>query len=144
MAIKVKYLGTNIGKIYFSDIERRLGLGGAQEGAYNGGQDRYIIWGEEKVLQESGEVLLSVAQGVLKYFSDVNSSDVFSANHGAPLVIETGVYTSADEIPRSDIGVTAGSRFEDEYITKLADAKWAPTGAASGAGPTGTYHGESF
>ena len=44
--IKGTYNGTNVGKFYLSDIEKRLGLGGAQEGNYKGGQDQYIIWGE--------------------------------------------------------------------------------------------------
>ena len=54
--IKVQYNGTNVGKIYLSDIEKRLGLGGAQEGNYTGGQDQHMIWGETLVLQKTGTV----------------------------------------------------------------------------------------
>jgi hypothetical protein len=44
----VQYFGTNVGKIYFTDVDKRNQLGGAQEGNYNGGQDQYIMWGETK------------------------------------------------------------------------------------------------
>lgn len=136
--LKVEYLGTNVGKIYLTDIDRRLQLGGAQEANYNGGQDQYIIWGETKVLELTDDVLYSMASGVLKYFSTASSSTVFSGNNGAPLTLTEGGYTSANEVPRQDIGDTAGGRYTDAYMTRLANAKWAPTGVA---GVTGYYYG---
>jgi len=136
--LRIQYTGTNVGKIYLNDIGKRYQLGGGQEGDYynHSGQDRYIIWGETLVLQKSGEVLSSWADGILKYFSTESSSTAFT--NGAPLTITEGTYTSADEVPRSDIGVTSGSRFEDSYLTRLANDRWEPTGAA---GATGKFVG---
>ena len=134
--LKVSYTGTNVGKIYFRDVDRRQQLGGAAEGNYNGGQDQYIIWGESKVFELTGDVLHSVSHGVMKYFSTEASSTVFS-NNGAPFTLEVGSYTSVDEVPRQDIGDTGSSRYTDAYMERLADAKWG-TGAA---GDTGYYYG---
>ena len=134
--LKVSYTGTNVGKIYFTDIDRRLQLGGAQEGNYNGGQDQYIIWGETKVLELTDGTLYSVSKGVLKYFSTEASSSVF-ANNGAPLTLTVGSYSSVDEVPRQDIGDTGASRYTDAYMARLGDAKWG-TGSA---GDTGYYYG---
>jgi len=135
--LRVRYLGTNVGKIYFKDIDKRGQLGGADEGKYIGGQDQYIIWGETKILQITDDVLYSMAGGTLKYFSTESSSEVFSDNNGAPLVLDEGSYTSANESPRSDIGDTGTSRYVDSYMEKLADAKWG-TGLS---GETGYYLG---
>lgn len=146
MSLKVTYTGTNVGKIYLSDIGKRYQLGGGREGDYfsSSGQDRYIIWGETLVLQASGEVLMSYANGILKYFSTESSSTAFASGvtgyFGPPLTIVSGSYTSADESPRVDIGVTSGSRFTDAYLARLGDAKFS-TGAA---GTTGYYMGGSF
>lgn len=138
----VKYLGTNVGKIYLSDIGKRYGLGGDREGDYknSSGQDKYIVWGESKVLQESGEVLMSYATGVLKFFSTEASSTVFTTN-GAPLTIVEGPYTLANEVPRSDIGSTGTGRYSDTYMAILANPLYGPTGLA---GATGTYVGQTF
>ena len=135
-SLRVRYMGTNVGKIYFSDIEKRLSLGGSQEGDYLGGQDKYIIWGETKVLDLSTDVLASWNRGVLKYFSTEASSTSFI--QGAPLTLDENVYTSANEVPRTDLGDTGGTRYEDAYMTVLANAQWAPTGVA---GATGYYYG---
>lgn len=137
--LRVRYIGTNVGKIYFSDIDKRNQLGGAQEGNYVGGQDEYIMWGETKVLQLTDNVLYSMAKGVLKYFSTAASSTVFSAHNGAPLVLDEGSYTSASEVPRQDIGDTGTSRFIDTYMDKLANDKYS-TGLA---GSTGYYYGNA-
>jgi hypothetical protein len=139
--LRIVYNGTNIGKIYLSDIGKRYGLGGDMEGDYTSGtgQDRFIIWGETVILNKSGTVLRSWASGVLKFFSTAASSTSFI--NGAPLTINDGTYTSADEIPRKDIGVTSGSRFSDAYLAILANDKYAPTGAA---GATGAYVGSTF
>jgi len=135
--LKVEYFGTNVGKIYLSDIDKRQQLGGSIEGNYRGGQDQYIVWGETKVLQLTSQVLYSQAGGVLKYFSTAASSTVFTGHNGAPLTLTVGAYTSADESPRQDIGDTGTSRFRDSYMSKLGDARWS-TGLA---GETGYYYG---
>jgi len=139
--LKLVYNGTNIGKIYLSDIGKRYGLGGGVEGDYSdgAGQDRFIIWGETVILDKSGTVLRSWTSGVIKFFSTAASSASFI--NGAPLTVSDGTFTSADEIPRRDIGVTSGSRFSDAYLAILANDKYAPTGAA---GATGAYVGNTF
>ena len=137
--LKVEYFGTNVGKIYFTDVDKRNQLGGAQEGSYNGGQDQYIMWGETKVLQLTDDVLYSMAKGVLKYFSTAASSSIFTTHIGAPIVLTEGPHTYADEVPRQDIGDTGSSRFVDSYIEKLANDKYS-TGAA---GATGYYYGNA-
>ena len=133
--LRVRYLGTNVGKIYFSDIERRQQLGGADEAQYRGGHDQYIIWGETKVLDLTTDVLFSLTDGVLKYWSTAASSTGFV--NGAPLVLDEGAYTKSQEVPRQDIGDTGTSRYTDAYMDRLADAKYS-TGAA---GDTGYYYG---
>ena len=131
--LRVQYFGTNVGKIYFTDVDKRNQLGGSQEGNYYGGQDEYIVWGETKVLQLTDSVLYSMTKGVLKYFSTEASSTVFSGHNGAPLVLTEGAYTSADEVPRQDIGDTGSSRFIDAYMDQLANDKYS-TGAAGSTG----------
>lgn len=138
--LRVRYIGTNVGKIYLTDVDKRNQLGGAQEGNYYGGQDQYIMWGETKILELTGDVLFSYSKGVLKYFSTDASSSVFTAHNGAPLVIDDGTaYSSADEVPRQDIGDTGTSRFIDTYMDKLANDKYS-TGLA---GSTGYYYGNA-
>jgi hypothetical protein len=137
--LRVQYFGTNVGKIYFTDVDKRNQLGGAQEGNYQGGQDQYIMWGETKVLQLTSDVLYSMIKGVLKYFSTEASSSVFSDYNGAPFILTEGAYTSADEVPRQDIGDTGTSRFIDSYMEKLANDKYS-TGLA---GSTGYYYGNA-
>lgn len=134
--LKVEYFGTNVGKIYLTDVDKRHQLGGSDEGNYIGGQDQYIVWGEVKVLQLTDDVLYSMSKGVLKYFSTEASSSVFS-NNGSPLTLTEGSYTSADEVPRQDIGDTGSSIFRDAYMEQLADSRWG-TGAS---GETGYYYG---
>lgn len=155
--LRVRYFGTNVGEIYFTDIDKRNQLGGSQEGNYIGGQDQYIMWGETKVLQLTDDVLYSMSKGVLKYFSTAASSTVFSGHNGAPLLLDEDAYTSADEVPRQDIGDTGcgvtgwptptgisytgtnQSRFCSDYLAKLANDKYS-TGAA---GSTGYYYGNA-
>jgi len=139
--LKIEYKGSNIGKIYLSDVGKRYGLGGGQEGDYGtSGQDLYMIWGETIVLDLTGEVLRSMTAGVLKFFTTASSSTAFTTN-GAPLTLTEGSYTSADEYPRRDLGATGGTKFSDAYLAILANDKYAPTGAA---GATGVYVGNSF
>ena len=134
--LRVRYFGTNVGKIYFSDIDRRHQLGGAPEGGnYKAGQDEYIVYGETKVLQLTDDTLYSMTDGVLKYFSTAASSSTFTTS-GAPLLLDESTYTKADEVPRQDLGDTGTTRFTDAYMARLADQKFA-TGAA---GETGAYH----
>lgn len=137
--LRVQYNGTNVGKIYFTDVDKRNQLGGAQEGNYQGGQDQYIMWGETKVLQLTDDVLYSMTNGILKYFSTASSSTVFSSHNGAPLALTEGAYTSANEVPRQDLGDTGGTRFANDYMTKLANDKYS-TGIA---GATGYYYGNA-
>jgi len=133
--IRIRYNGTNIGKIYLSDVEKRLALGGSVEGNYRGGQDQYIIWGETVVLQKSGNVLMSLASGNLKYYSTANAS-IYPT--GAPLTIDSdAIYTSVDEVPLRDVEGDTG-RYTDEYMSRLANDKYAPTNVA---GATGYYYG---
>lgn len=136
-ALRVRYIGTNVGKIYLSDVTKRHQLGGAVEGNYNAGQDEYIVWGETKVLQLTGDVLFSQTSGILKYFSTSSSSTQFV--NGAPLQLTEGAYTSADEVPRTDLGDTGGTRYEDSYMDKLGNSRWS-TGTA---GMTGYYYGNT-
>lgn len=136
--LTVKYTGTNVGKIYFSDIDRRHQLGGAAEGNYVGGQDQYITWGETKVLIFTDDVLYSWAKGVLKYFSTAASSAAFVV--GVPLTLTEGTDSSANEVPRQDIGDTGVSRFTDAYMTTLG-LQFYSTGIA---GATGYYYGNTL
>ena len=146
--LRVEYKGTNVGKIYFTDIDKRGQLGGSVEGNYNAGQDQYIMWGETKVLQLTDDVLYSMSTGVLKYFSTSTSSTVFSDHNGAPLTLTEGAYTSADESPRQDLGDTGSTRFSDTYMEKLSNDKYTtglgPVSDGSGGytgGETGYYFG---
>jgi len=139
--LRIQYFGTNVGKIYLGDCTKRLALGGSKEGDYYGGQDRFIVWGETVVLELTDDVLFSQAQGILKYFSTTASSSQFTTN-GAPLVLATGAYTSANEVPRRDYANTG--LFDDSYInTVLANDQYAPAGA-TGAGCTGWYVGNAL
>lgn len=139
--LKVEYFGTNVGKIYLSDIDMRGQMGGSREGNYYGGQNEYIVWGETKILQLTGDVLYSQAKGILKYFSTLTSSDVFSLYHGAPLILTEGTYAYTDEIPLQDVPGDTG-RFTDTYMAILALDNWgtgiAPGVAVTGSGFTGT------
>jgi len=139
--LKIEYLGTNVGKIYLSDCTKRLALGGSKEGDYYGGQDTYMIWGETLVLELTDDVLFSMAQGILKYYSTAASSTLFT--NGAPLVLDEGTYTDADENPRRDLGDTGGTFFSDAYMSTLANDTYAPAGA-TGAGCTGWYVGNTL
>lgn len=142
LGITVKYYGTNVGKIYLSDILRRRQLGGALEGpSYTGGQDEYIVWGEVISLQRSSDVEASRANGVLKFFSTEASSDAFT-NNGAPLVLEEANWDPTIECPRRDLGDTGYTRYSDEYMSLLANPLMAgSTGTALAAGATGYYYG---
>jgi hypothetical protein len=138
--VTVKYFGTNVGKIYFSDVDRRRQLGGAPEGGnYKAGQDEYIVWGEVKVLQLTDDVLYSRLNGVLKYFSTEASSIIFSSN-GAPLTIVDGVDTAANEVPRGDFSNTG--LFDDRFIQNNLNGNYT-TGIKGtlGTGATGYYIG---
>lgn len=138
--LRVQYFGTNIGKIYLSDLQRRRQLGGAPEGpSYTAGQDEYMIWGETRVFELSSDVLFSQLNGVLKFFSTTASDTRFAVN-GAPLTLDENTYTVADEYPRVDLGDTAGTRYSDSYMSRLADDKWGPTSAA---GATGYFYGNA-
>jgi hypothetical protein len=136
--LRITYTGTNVGKIYLSDIGKRYQLGGGREGDYGSasGDDQYIIWGETIVLQKSGEVLNSVAYGVIKYFSQSPSAGAWI--NGAPLTVTDIASTIANEVPgRSYAGDTG--RYTDAYLSRLAAANFS-TGAV---GQTGYYYGNS-
>ena len=72
MSTIVTYDGTDIGRIYLKDIGQRNQLGGGK-GIYTHGQDQYISSGEDATLVSTGDVLMSVASGVLKTYSDAGS-----------------------------------------------------------------------
>lgn len=133
--LRVRYLGTNVGKINLSDIDKRNQMGGSKEGNYNGGQEQYIIWGETKILELTSDVLYSKSKGILKYFSDPNSSTAFK--NGAPLVLDEGDYDYTDENP-VQFPTSGPDRFDDDYMSKLANDKYAVTGIE---GATGYYYG---
>jgi hypothetical protein len=91
-----------------------------------------------------------MAKGVLKYFSTAASSSIFTAHNGAPLVLNEGTHTYAEEVPRQDIGDTGSSRFVDSYIDKLANDKYStglgPVSDGAGGytgGETGYYFGNA-
>lgn len=144
--LKVSYLGTNVGKIYLSDIGKRLGLGGAQEGNYTSGQDEYIVWGEVKILDIVGEVISSMSSGILAHFSDATNTS-WSALNGPPLTLASGQYTVLNAVPSqifmTGTGGGTGTNFEwsDEYLAILANDKYAP---AVAAGATGYYYGNAI
>jgi hypothetical protein len=156
-ALKVSYLGTNVGKIYLSDVRKRLGLGGAQEGDWYGGQDEYIIWGETKLLLLTGDVETSSTSGILAHFSDATNTS-WSALNGPPLVLTITDYNIANvvgQIPSvmyltgaPGVGGTGlGYAWSDEYLARLSNDKYAPASGVSGAlrsGETGYYYGNSI
>lgn len=158
-ALQVSYLGTNVGKIYFSDVKKRLGLGGAQEGDWIGGQDEYIIWGETKLLLLTGDVQTSATSGVLAHFSDPTNTS-WSTLNGAPLILTVTDYSTLNLIkqvpsiyfmtgPSSTVGGTGlGYVWSDEYLARLAIDEYAPAGVHSPtgawAGGTGYYYGNSI
>jgi hypothetical protein len=144
--LKVSYLGTNVGKIYLSDIGKRLGLGGAQEGNYTYGQDEYIMWGEVKVFDLVGEVVSSISSGIIAHFSNATNPS-WSALNGAPLTLDVGAHTVLEAVPSqifmTGTGGGTGTNFEwsDEYLALLANDKYAPT---TTAGATGYYYGNAI
>ena len=144
--LKVSYLGTNVGKIYLSDIGKRLGLGGAQEGNYTYGQDEYIVWGETKILDIVGEVVSSMSSGILAHFSNAANTS-WSTLNGPPLTLTVSTYTVLDAVPSqifmTGTGGGTGTNFEwsDEYLAILANDKYAPT---TTAGATGYYYGNAI
>jgi hypothetical protein len=147
--VKVSYLGTNVGKIYLSDCGKRLGLGGAQEGNYYGGQDEYIIWGEIKVLDATTDVLTSLSSGILAHFSDTHNTD-WNTKNGPPLTTDYGTHTKIEEKPSAQFMTGSGGAcggtgldymWSDDYLSRLANDKYAPTATA---GATGYYYGNAI
>ena len=159
--LKVSYLGTNVGKIYLSDLGKRLGLGGAQEGNYTSGQDEYIIWGEIRTYDLTGDVISSLSSGILAHFTDATNAS-WSALNGPPLIAADGTgvsYSQRAEKPSVLFmtGVGTGGTgmggtgldymWSTEYIARLANDKYAPATGVSGAlrsGETGYYYGNSI
>ena len=159
-SLKISYIGTNVGKIYFSDFDKRLGLGGAQEGNYTGGQDTYIVWGEIKVVQLTDQVIESLQNGVLAYFSSTTNS-AWTTRNGPPLVLDTGAHTTYEDLPSiyfmtGTVGFSGISglfltgmggtgmnyAWSDDYLSKvLSNSQYAPTGIA---GATGYYYGNAI
>jgi len=73
--VKIQYIGTNVGKIFLSDIN-------------DTNFDRpFLRHGNFIVLEKTREVDLSLKLGVLKYFSEKSSSIIFGFGDGAPLLI---------------------------------------------------------
>ena len=75
MATVVKYDGTNYGSIYLKDVGQRNQLGGGK-GIFVYGQDRYISYGQDATLVDSGDVLLSKDSGTIKKFETLGSFTV--------------------------------------------------------------------
>jgi len=75
MATVVKYDGTNYGSIYLKDVGQRNQLGGGK-GIFVYGQDRYISYGQDATLVDSGDVLLSKDRGTIKKFETLGSFTV--------------------------------------------------------------------
>lgn len=69
-------VGDSVGAIYLGDIGRRLDKVGTLEYL---GQDFYLNPGDDVLVEETGDVLLSAAIGSLKTFSDLG---VVSITHG--------------------------------------------------------------
>jgi hypothetical protein len=68
-------VGDTVGAIYLGDIGRRIDKGTLE---YLG-QDFYLNPGDDVLVEETGEVLLSASIGSLKTFSDLG---VVSITHG--------------------------------------------------------------
>jgi hypothetical protein len=153
--LKVSYLGTNVGKIYLSDLQKRLGLGGAQEGDWYGGQDEYIVWGEKKVLLLTGDVITSMTNGIIAHFSNPTNTEWNTLN-GAPLSLDVGLHTVYENLPSilfmtgtllgpagGATGIWGGTGLDyawsDQYLSQLAIDQWGP----AVNGPTGTWAGQT-
>jgi len=65
----VKYDKTDIGPIYLGDVGMRNQLGGGR-GLYVQGQDRYMHYGQDATLVQTGDVLLSADRGRIRYGID--------------------------------------------------------------------------
>lgn len=61
-------VGDSVGSIYLGDIGRRLDQTGTLEHI---GQDFYLNPGDNLLIEETGEVLLSIEMGALKTFADL-------------------------------------------------------------------------
>jgi hypothetical protein len=79
--IKIQYIGTDVGKIYLTDINKG---------------ESYILHGEVLLLDEKDDISRSLSSGVLKYFSTVESSEFFGTS--APLCITVGNIKTMYEI----------------------------------------------
>ena len=76
----VSYDGTDVGKIYLSDIGQRNQLGGGQ-GIFSIGQDQYLSSGEDATFVSTSDVMLSASAtsdrtGVIKRYEDAGSFTV--------------------------------------------------------------------
>lgn len=75
MSTVVKYDGTDYGSVYLRDVGQRNQLGGGN-GIFEYGQDRYISSGQDATLVDTGQVLMSKDQGVIKKFEDLGAFTV--------------------------------------------------------------------
>ena len=65
----LKYDGTNIGRIYFGDVGQRNGLGTGR-GIFSHGQDQYLSKGQDATLVTTGDVMMSIVEGRIKFALD--------------------------------------------------------------------------
>ena len=66
--VVVHYDQTDFGRIYLGDVGRRRGLGGANNGVYTLGQDRYMSKGQDATFIKTGDVLMSIYKGTINTF----------------------------------------------------------------------------
>lgn len=75
MATVVTYDGTDYGSVYLRDVGQRNQLGGGK-GIFVLGQDRYISYGQDATLVDTGDVLMSKNSGVIKTFETLGAFTV--------------------------------------------------------------------
>ena len=63
--VVVKYDGTDFGRVYIGDAGKRRQLGGAPDGLTTLGQDRYLSYGSDTTFVRTGQVMMSIDQGVI-------------------------------------------------------------------------------
>jgi len=68
----VHYDRTDAGRIYLGDVGQRNQLGEGQ-GLSTRGQDRYISFGQDATLVQTGDVAMSQQAGRIKHFTDTTN-----------------------------------------------------------------------
>jgi len=78
MSTKVRYDGTDYGKIYLGDVGQRNQLGTGR-GIYSYGQDRYLSHGQDATFIDTGDVLLSANRGRIAKLNRDTTANHFRA-----------------------------------------------------------------